>query len=104
VCLMNLISAVFSPLVSLCFNTQISRPCKSEGIAKILYPFNQDCLWTYLVKKYCSEFLIFVKQITNFLSCGVFLFVWTLTSQICEGTYLFQYSITYHSFTSGWKM
>jgi hypothetical protein len=40
--LMNFISAVFSLLISLCFNVQISQPYKSYGTDKTLY---QDCLW-----------------------------------------------------------
>jgi len=43
-CLMNVISAVFSLLIFLCFNAQISQPCKSDGIIKIFYTFHR--YWT----------------------------------------------------------
>jgi hypothetical protein len=42
---MTFTSVVFSPLTVLCFNVQISQPYKSDGIAKILHTFNEDCLW-----------------------------------------------------------
>jgi hypothetical protein len=35
--LINFVSAVFSILISLSFNAQISQPYKSDGMVKILY-------------------------------------------------------------------
>jgi hypothetical protein len=45
-CHMNSISAVFSLFKSLCFNVRISELYNSDDMAKILYSFIWDCLWT----------------------------------------------------------
>jgi len=44
--LMNFISAVFSLLMSLLFIVQSLHPYKGDGVAKILYYLNRDCVWT----------------------------------------------------------
>jgi hypothetical protein len=48
---MNFISAVFTLLISLCFNVHISQPYENDAMAKILYTFNGYCLWTKFVFK-----------------------------------------------------
>jgi hypothetical protein len=74
VCLMNSISNLFRLHTSFCFNVQISQPYKSDGIAKILYSFNRDCLWTkfvfktlFRISKICKN-LISLHYILNSLS------------------------------------
>jgi hypothetical protein len=60
---MNAVSDGFSLLISLCFTVQISELCNSDRVAKMLYHFNQDCLWTkFGFRPFFSEFLVFVKR------------------------------------------
>jgi hypothetical protein len=57
---MYFISAVVSPLRSLCSNIQISQIYKSDKIPKI-YITNPDFFWIKFDLKNCSEFPEFVK-------------------------------------------
>jgi hypothetical protein len=52
--------------ISHCFNAQTSQPYKSDGRAKILFTYNQDCLWT----KYYFETLFRIPNI-----CRSYLFL-----------------------------
>jgi hypothetical protein len=69
----NFISAVFSLLISRYFKVQISRPYKSDGIAKILHTLNRDCLWTksgfktsFRITKICKNLLNL--EVTSYFS------------------------------------
>jgi hypothetical protein len=75
VLLMNFAPPVFSLLTSLCFNVQISQPYKSDGIAKIFYTFNPDCLWTKFGFKILFRIPNIMYKITLFLRYVPFLYV-----------------------------
>jgi hypothetical protein len=55
VCIVNFVTVVFSLLISLCFNNQISHPYKSDWMpcTHIVYAQNS-------ISNYCSEFLMFI--------------------------------------------
>jgi len=65
---LNFISAVFSLLISLYFNVQISQPYRIDGVAKILRYFNRNRLWT----KYFFQNTVQNSQYWYFLKLGPF--------------------------------
>jgi len=58
---MNLISAIFSLLISFYFHVQASQQYESDEIAKILFTSIVLIFGLSLVSKYCSEVPVFVK-------------------------------------------